>query len=84
MRAYEALRVDKRERLRQVKCPVLSLHGRRDLFLGERHVNEIVAAQPGCQVRWLDSSHMLLETHPEAAAEAINYFCDHLPPKPRE
>jgi len=77
-RAYEVLRVDKRDRLRQVPCPVLCLHGRRDRFLGRRHVNEIVASQPSCQVRWLDAPHMLLETHPEAAAEAINYFCDQL------
>jgi len=77
-RAYEVLRVDKRDRLRQVPCPVLCLHGRQDRFLGRRHVNEIVASQPSCQVRWLDAPHMLLETHPEAAAEAINYFCDQL------
>jgi hypothetical protein len=41
-------------------------------------VDEVVAAQPSCHVRWLDAPHMLLETRPEAATEAINYFSDHL------
>jgi hypothetical protein len=38
-------------------------------------VDEIVAALPGCQLRWLNSSHMLLATHAEAAAGMIEDFC---------
>jgi pimeloyl-ACP methyl ester carboxylesterase len=74
-RAREALRVDKRDRLREITCPVLCLHGRFDYLVNRRQVDEIVTEQPRCQVDWFDSSHMLLATHPEAAAKAINQFC---------
>jgi pimeloyl-ACP methyl ester carboxylesterase len=77
-RMRDVLRVDKRGRLREIKCPVLCLHGRSDRLVRRRHVNEIVAAQPGCEVRWLDSAHMLLATHAEIAASAIEHFCGHL------
>jgi pimeloyl-ACP methyl ester carboxylesterase len=74
-RAREALRIDKRNRLREITCPVLCLHGRFDYLVNRRQVDEIVTAQPRCQVHWLDSAHMLLATHPEAAVKAINHFC---------
>jgi pimeloyl-ACP methyl ester carboxylesterase len=74
-RAREALRVNKRHRLSETKCPVLCLHGRLDRLVTRKQVNEIVAAQPRCEVQWLDSSHMLLATHSEAAAAAIDQFC---------
>jgi len=75
-RAREALCVDKRNRLREVTCPVLCPQGRFDRLVSRRQVNEIVTAQPRCQVHWFDSSHMLLATHPEAAVKAINQFCE--------
>ncbi len=74
-RAREVLRVDKRDRLREIECPVLCLHGRRDRLVRRKHVDEIVAAQPDCRVHWLDSPHMLLATHAEAAARVIEDFC---------
>jgi len=76
-RAREVLRVDKRNRLREITCPVLCLHGRFDYLVNRRQVDEIVTVQPRCQVDWFDSSHMLLATHPEAAVKAINQFCEH-------
>jgi pimeloyl-[acyl-carrier protein] methyl ester esterase len=77
-RAQDVLRVDKRGRLREIKCPMLCLQGRSDRLVSKKHVDEIVAAQPGCEVYWLDSSHMLLATHTEAAARVIENFCEHL------
>ena len=74
-RAREALRADKRDRLSETKCPVLCLQGRLDRLVTRRQVDEITAAQTRCQVQWLDSSHMLLATHAEAAAMAIDQFC---------
>jgi pimeloyl-[acyl-carrier protein] methyl ester esterase len=74
-RAREVLRVDKRNRLSEITCPVLSLHGRFDHLVNRRRVDEIATAQPRCQVHWFASSHMLLATHPDAAAKAINHFC---------
>jgi pimeloyl-ACP methyl ester carboxylesterase len=75
-RAREVLRVDKRDRLREITCPVLCLHGRFDYLVNRRQVDEIVIAQPRCQMHWFDSAHMLLATHPEAAVKAINHFCE--------
>ena len=77
-RAREALRVDKRNRLSEITCPVLSLHGRFDHLVNRRQVDEIATAQPRCQVHWLDSSHMLLATHPDAAAKVIDQFCEQM------
>ncbi len=77
-RAQDVLRVDKRGRLREIKCPMLCLHGRSDRLVSKRYVDEIVAARPGCQVRWFESSHMLLATHTEAAASVIEDFCERL------
>jgi pimeloyl-ACP methyl ester carboxylesterase len=77
-RVQDVLRVDKRRRLREIKCPLLCLHGRLDRLVSKRHVEEIIAAQPGCEVHWLDSSHMLLATHAEAAAGVIEKYCEHL------
>lgn len=77
-RAQDVLRVDKRCRLREIKCPMLCLHGRSDRLVSKRHVDEIVTARPGCQVRWLDAPHMLLATHADAAASVIEEFCERL------
>jgi pimeloyl-[acyl-carrier protein] methyl ester esterase len=74
-RIRDVLRVDKRSRLRKVNCPILCLHGRSDRLAGKRLVDDIVALQPACEVRWLDAPHMLLATHVEAAAVAIEDFC---------
>ena len=75
-RAREALRVDKRNRLHEVTCPVLCLQGRFDRLVRRRQVDEIVTVQPRCEVHWFDSLHMLLATLPEAAVRAINQFCE--------
>jgi pimeloyl-[acyl-carrier protein] methyl ester esterase len=77
-RAASALRVDKRQALSQIACPVMCLHGRSDRVTGKRCVQQILLAQPRCTVRWLDAPHMLLETHPDDAAGAIDAFCDQL------
>jgi pimeloyl-[acyl-carrier protein] methyl ester esterase len=77
-RVQDVLRVDKSRRLREIKCPLLCLHGRADRLVGKRHVDEIVAARPDCDVRWLDASHMLLATRAKAASTLIEEFCERL------
>jgi pimeloyl-ACP methyl ester carboxylesterase len=74
-RLQDVLRVDRRDRLREVACPTLCIHGRSDRLVSKKYVNEIVAARPGCQVHWLESSHMLLATDAGAAADLIEEFC---------
>src|SRR5262245_23050514 len=77
-RASEALRVDKRNRLVAVTCPMLCLHGRYDRLVRKKYLNEIVASRPNCAVQMFDAPHMLLETHAAEAATAINHFCDRI------
>jgi pimeloyl-ACP methyl ester carboxylesterase len=78
-RGAAVLQVDRRDRLRAVTCPILCLRGRLDRLVRLKCLNEIRSIQPGCQVRWFDAAHMVLETHPDEAAAAIDEFCDQLP-----
>jgi pimeloyl-[acyl-carrier protein] methyl ester esterase len=75
-RIAEVAGVDKRERLRHVACPILCLVGSRDRLAGRRSADEIAQSRPDCATRVLDAPHMLLETHAEAAADAIDAFCE--------
>jgi pimeloyl-[acyl-carrier protein] methyl ester esterase len=75
LRIREVLRADKRDRLREVRCPMLCLQGRMDRLVRKQSVDDILSAKPECQIRWFDAPHMLLETHPDAAADVINQFC---------
>ncbi|WP_374940826.1 alpha/beta fold hydrolase [Bradyrhizobium sp. SRS-191] len=76
-RANDVLRVDRRSRLSQTRCPMLCLHGSRDWMVHPRYVAEFLALRPDCQLKWLDAPHMLLATHVNAAA-AIDEFCSQL------
>jgi pimeloyl-ACP methyl ester carboxylesterase len=77
-RVSEVLRVDKRHRLQAVACPMLCLCGRFDRLVGRKSLMEIASLRPDCQVRMLGAPHMLLQTHPAEAANAINDFCDQI------
>jgi pimeloyl-ACP methyl ester carboxylesterase len=72
----EVLRVDKRDRLREVSCPILYLHARFDRLVSRKCLDEVTSLRPHCEVRTLNAPHMLLETHPVEAASAINDFCE--------
>ena len=72
VRIAEVLRVDKLKQLREVKCPILYLQARYDRMVSRKSLNEIVRTQPQCQIH---APHMLLETHPQAAAEVVDRFC---------
>jgi pimeloyl-ACP methyl ester carboxylesterase len=74
-RASEVLRIDKRDRLRAVSCPILCLHARFDRLVSKKYLDEIASLRPHCEVRTLNAPHMVLETHPVEAAFAINDFC---------
>lgn len=81
-RVCDALRVDKRDQLRWVHCPLLYLHGRGDRLVRRKSVDEIIGARPDCQVHRLDAPHMLLTTHADAAAAVIDQFCSELEAAP--
>jgi pimeloyl-ACP methyl ester carboxylesterase len=77
-RAAEVLRIDKRDRLHVISCPMLYLHARFDRLVSRKHRDEILASRPHCEVWTLDAPHMVLETHPVEAASIINGFCAQL------
>ena len=74
-RLKATLRVDKRNALNNVHCPILYLHGRFDRLVGPSQIREITAIRLNCVVRQLDAPHMLLATHAMEAAELIEQFC---------
>jgi pimeloyl-ACP methyl ester carboxylesterase len=75
-RTLEVLRIDKRDRLRAVSCPILCLHARYDRLVSRKRLEEITSLRPHCEVRTFNAPHMLLETHPVQAASVINNFCE--------
>jgi pimeloyl-ACP methyl ester carboxylesterase len=75
-RASEVLRVDKRDRLRAVSCPILCLHARFDRLVSRKCLDEITTLRPHCEVRSFSAPHMVLETNPVEAASVINDFCE--------
>jgi pimeloyl-ACP methyl ester carboxylesterase len=77
-RAWEVLRIDKRDRLSAVSCPILCLHARFDRLVPRKCLDEITSLRPHCEVRTLSAPHMLLETHPVEAAAMINDFCEQI------
>ena len=74
-RAIETLRVDKRQHLQSVACPVLCLHGRHDRLVKPKFAREICTLHPTCEMVWFDTGHLILETRPERAAAIIARFC---------
>ena len=73
------MRVDARRLLGETACPVLYLRGRLDRIIGREYLDEILRLRPDCHVESFDAPHMLLETHTEEAAAAIERFCAALP-----
>ena len=77
-RTSAVLRVDMRDRLRQVACPVLCIAARKDLLLGTRGLRDIMAARPDCSVELIDGPHMLLETRAAQVVATIERWARRL------
>lgn len=75
-RIAEVLRVDRRGPLRKTRCPLLCIHGRRDPVVRKSNTTEIQSIRPDAEVYLLDGWHLILETHADEAADAINRFCE--------
>lgn len=78
-RLRAVLTVDARQRLAETACPVLYLRGRFDRLIGAGFADEVAILRPGTRIEDFDAPHMLLETHPQEAAAAIERFCAALP-----
>jgi len=75
-RTSAVLRVDKREQLKSLRCPILCIAARKDVLLGARGLREIHQVRPDCTVELIDGPHMLLETRPDAVAGVIEGWCE--------
>ena len=52
----------------------LYLQGKRDRLVGARGVREIKRALPSVEVRLLEAPHLILQTRPREAADAVVEF----------
>ena len=83
LRIDSILTIDRRERLKDVTSPILCLQGRFDRLIAPRFWADIAMAHSSRELCWIDGAHMLLETHAEKSAGAINAFCERLGTDPR-
>jgi pimeloyl-ACP methyl ester carboxylesterase len=60
--------------LRDTQVPVLAVWGRNDPIFGPDGALAFVGDSPGAEIQLLDGGHFLLESHLDAAADAIRSF----------
>lgn len=77
-RFQDALTVDKRRRLADVRCPALIIRGQLDRLFGEKAALRLATGLAASRIEVIDAHHMLLQTHPAEAARLIENFCDEL------
>jgi len=82
-RSKAVLRVDARAELANCEYPLLYLQGTRDRVVGKHNLETILAIRSTVAVVGIDAPHLLLQTAPEAAAEAIRAFVTSLPAERR-
>ncbi len=73
-RAREVLRVNVSADLRKCAVPVLYLAGERDPLIGKHNAREISQLTAAFTLRSLPCSHLVLQSEPRAAAQAIADF----------
>ena len=73
-RVREILRVDASEALRGCSVPILYLAGTHDCIVPGRSLRRIQALRPDVQVARIDAPHVVLQTRPAPAAQAIAAF----------
>lgn len=73
-RIGEIMRVNKRARLADVRCPILYMRGRRDLVVRAGSMRLVLDAAPCTTLAQIDGPHAFLTTHAKASATAIEAF----------
>jgi pimeloyl-ACP methyl ester carboxylesterase len=73
-RAKAILTVDVRDQLESCSVPILYLLGRDDRVVPRQNLRDVLAARPRSQIAEIPAPHLLLQTRPEAAVEAIMRF----------
>ncbi len=65
---------DARFALRDIQAPILMLTGARDRLVTPADTEDLVALRPDATVRTLDAAHLVLQTAPDAALDAIQQW----------
>lgn len=73
-RVRSVLSVDDRDRLREVKCPILYIGSRRDHVVPRRCLQHILAVRDDVAVESFDTLHLVLQQAPNEAWAAIDRF----------
>ena len=73
-RLQEVIAVDVRDQLPAITVPVLYLLGTRDRIVGRRGLRGLAEGLEDLQVVEIDAPHLLLQSHPAQAYEAIAWF----------
>ena len=74
-RILSVLEVNVREELKGCQVPVLYIAGARDWLIGKKCIETIWLCRPDVEIKVIDGVHMILQTNPKDAAEAIKDFC---------
>jgi pimeloyl-ACP methyl ester carboxylesterase len=74
-RIREVLNVNVRKELKGSDVPILYIGGATDRLVGKGALDAIWLCRPDVQVKILDTGHMVLQTKPVEASEAIIEFC---------
>jgi pimeloyl-ACP methyl ester carboxylesterase len=78
-RVRAAMRVNVLPELISCPVPILYIRGDYDQVVTKHNLTEIVAARPSVQVAHIPSPHLVLQTEPAAAADAISKFIAKIP-----
>ena len=77
-RIAAVLRVDVTSELRELSCPVLCLHARRDRLVRLACARRIQALRPSARVVYVDAPHLLLQARPIEAWSYVAPFLEHI------
>ena len=70
-RMHCLMKLDVRTQLSELNCDLKYLRPKQDRLVSERSLREIIEANPSVSVREIDGPHLILQTRPRQAWEAI-------------
>jgi pimeloyl-ACP methyl ester carboxylesterase len=71
--------IDYSSALEELRAPLLCLAGTQDKLAAQQAIQKLLAAKENSKCVNFNSSHLLLQTHPKEAIEAIQDFVNNLP-----
>ena len=74
-RVQAVLDVNVRDELKSCQVPVLYIAGSKDWLVGKKCIDVIWLCRPDVEIKVINGVHMILQTNPKEAAEAILEFC---------